>query len=99
MIWPFTEDLRIYKEEQLQMINKGYLLYLLLLKIKNMMDIKEVLLLRFIRFLMKKLLVVVLIMKLNKVNHWLKNYINKFFKKLKENRFILHLKKKFGLLI
>ena len=23
MIWPFMEDLRIYKEEQLQMINKG----------------------------------------------------------------------------
>ena len=23
MIWPFTEVLRIYKEEQLQMINKG----------------------------------------------------------------------------
>ena len=53
-------------------------------KKQNMMDIKEVLLLWFINFLIKNLFqlqiyllkVVVLILKSNKMNNWLKNYTN-----------------------
>ena len=42
---------------------------LILLKIQNTMDINEVLLLWFIIFLIKTLQVVVLIMKLNRINN------------------------------
>ena len=42
---------------------------LILLKIQNTMDINEVLFLWFIVFLIKKLQVVVLIMKLNRMNN------------------------------
>ena len=42
---------------------------LVLLKIQNMMDIKEGLLLWFVNFLIKSLNVLVLIMKLNKMNN------------------------------
>ena len=47
--------------------------HLVLLKTQNMMDIKEVLLLWFINFSIKKPLLVVLKMKLNKTNNLLKN--------------------------
>ena len=52
-----------------------------------MMDIKEVLLLWFTNFLVKILKVVVLIMKLNKVNNWLKNYTNQIQERSRKERF------------
>ena len=61
--------------------------HLMLLKIKNMMNIKEVLLLWFINFLMKSLKVIVFIMKLNKMSNWQQNYTNKLLKNL-ENFYI-----------
>ena len=45
-----------------------------------MMDIKEVFFLRFINFLIKQPEVVVLIMILNKISNWLKNYTNQLLK-------------------
>ena len=51
--------------------------HLILLIIQNMMDIKEVLLLRLIISLLKsQVKVVVLKMKLNETNNYLKNYTN-----------------------
>ena len=69
-----------------------------------MMDIKEVLLLWFINFLIKsplhlqlnQLKVVMLIMKLNKKSNWLKNYKSELLKNVKKEEFILHLKTIFG---
>ena len=64
MIW-FMEILKIYQKEQLEI--KFYKIKnLILLNILNVMDIKEVFLLWFINFLIKKAKVVVLRMKLNK---------------------------------
>ena len=64
-----------------------------------MMDIKEVFLLWFIDFLIKKPQAVVLTMKLNKINNWMKNYTNQLLKNVKTEEFILHLKTIFGVLI
>ena len=64
-----------------------------------MMDIKEVFLLWFIDFLIKKPQAVVLTMKLNKINNWMKNYTNQLLKNVKKEEFILHLKTIFGVLI
>ena len=47
----------------------------------------------------RSLKVVVLIMKLNKVSNWLKNYKNQILEKFKKEEFILHLKTIFGVLI
>ena len=62
---------------------------------KNMVDMKEVLLLWFINCLT----VVLLIMKLNKMNNQQKNYTNQLLKNLKEEKYINHLKTIFGVLI
>ena len=80
---------------------------LVLLKIQNMMDIKEVLVLWFIIFLVKcplhlqinLLNVVVLIMKLNKIRNWLKNYTKQLLKNFKKEEFILNLQTISGVLI
>ena len=69
----------------------------MLLKIENMMDIIEVL--WFVKFLTKILKMVALIMKLSKIKNCLKNYTNQLLKNLKEEEFIVHLKKVFGVLI
>ena len=53
---------------------------LALLKIQNTMDVKKVLLLWFTSFLIEIPQVVVLIIKLNKINNWLKNYTNQLLK-------------------
>ena len=47
-----------------------------------MRDNKEVLLLWFIGFLIKKSQAVVLIMQLNKMNNWIKNYTNQLLENL-----------------
>ena len=62
-------------------------------------DIKKVLLLWFINFLMKKPQLVVLLMKLNKINNWLRSYTNQLLKNVKKGEFILHLKTISGVLI
>ena len=62
---------------------------------KNMVDMKEVLLLWFINCLT----VVLLIMKLNKMNNQQKNHTNQLLKNLKEEKYINHLKTIFGVLI
>ena len=56
----------------------------MLLKIQNMMDIKEVLLLWFTSLLIEKPQVVALIIKLSKINNWLNNYTNQLLKKWKK---------------
>ena len=71
----------------------------ILLKIQNMMDIKEVLLLWFINFLIKNPEVVVLKLKLNRMSNQLKNYANQLLKNLKSGKYIHHLKTIFGMLI
>ena len=68
--------------------NKAFIL----LKIQNMMDIKEILLLWFINFLIKNPEVVVLKLKLNKMSNQLKNYANQLLKNLKSGKYIHHLK-------
>ena len=52
-----------------------------------------------INFLIKSLEVVVLIMKLNKMCNWPKNYTSHLLKKNKKEEFTLHLKTIFGVLI
>ena len=64
-----------------------------------MVDIKKVLLLWFIYFLIKEPLVVVLIMKLNKINNELRNYTNQLLNSFKKEEFILHLNTISGVLI
>ena len=64
-----------------------------------MMDIKEVLLLWFISSLIEKPLVVVSIIKLNKINNLQMNFINQLLENFKKEEFILHLKIIFGVLI
>ena len=64
-----------------------------------MVDIKKVLLLWFIYFLIKEPLVVVLIMKLNKINNELRNYTNQLLNSFKKEEFILHLNRISGVLI
>ena len=64
-----------------------------------MVDIKKVLLLWFIYFLIKEPLVVVLIMKLNKINNKLRNYTNQLLNSFKKEEFILHLNTISGVLI
>ena len=64
-----------------------------------MMDIKEVFLLWFIGLLIKSRKLVVLIMKLNKMNKKLKNYTSQLSKYFKKEQFILHSKTIFGVLI
>ena len=61
------EVLKIYLGKQL-LIKYYAIKHLILLKIQNMMDLKEVLLQRFITFLLKRLLVVVLKMKICQKN-------------------------------
>ena len=51
------------------------------------------------KFFNKKPQVVVLMMKLNKINNWLKNYTKQLLENLKKEEFILHLKTIFRLLI
>ena len=57
---------------------------------KNMMDIKEDLLLWFINFLMEKPQVVVLIIKFKKTSNCLKNYLNQLLKFFEKEEFVLH---------
>ena len=65
-----------------------------------MLHIKEVLGPWFINFLIKKQLqVLVLKMKISKMNNWLKNYINQLLKNLKKEKYIHHLKTIFRMLI
>ena len=59
--------------------------HLILLKIRNMMDIKEVFLQWFINFLIKKLLVVLLKVKLCQANNMVKSYINQLLENLKHD--------------
>ena len=56
-------------------------------KKQNMMDIKEVLLLWLIKFLIKNAQVVMLIIKLSKINNCLKNCTNQLVKKFKKESF------------
>ena len=63
--------------------------YLILQKIQNMMDIKEVLLLWFINSFIKKPYVLVLLRY--KVNNWLRKY-KPVIKKFKKEEFIFHSK-------
>ena len=49
-----------------------------------------------INILIKNPQVVVLKMRLNKMNNWLKNCINQLLKNLKKGEFIFHLKTVFG---
>ena len=64
------------------------------------MGIKEDMLLWLTKFLTKSLKVVVLlIMRLNKIYNWLKNYTHKLLENLKKEQFILDLKTIFGVLI
>ena len=51
---------------------------------QNMMDFKEVLLLWFISFLIKNPQVVVLVIKLDRINNWLKNYLEQLLKNSKK---------------
>ena len=51
------------------------------------------------KFFNKKSQVVVLMMKLNKINNWLKNYTKQLLENLKKEEFILHLKTIFRVLI
>ena len=51
------------------------------------------------KFYIKKPQVAVLIMKLNKINNWLKIYPNQLLTKKKKEKFIPHLKTIFGVLI
>ena len=69
--------------------------HLILLKIQNMMDIKEVLLLWFVHFLIKSLKVVLLIIKCKKMSNWLKNCISQLLENLKREEYIYHSKKIF----
>ena len=62
-----------------------------------MMDIKEILLLWFIIFLIKNLQVVVL--NLRQINNLEMNFINQLLKNLEEEKYIHYLKTIFGLLI
>ena len=62
-----------------------------------MMDIKEILLLWFIIFLIKNLQVVVL--NLRQINNLEMNFINQLLKNLEEEKYIHYLKTMFGLLI
>ena len=55
-----------------------------------MMDIKGVLLLYVLYIFNKKPKAVVLIMKLNKINDWLKTYTNQLSQNSKKEEFILH---------
>ena len=64
-----------------------------------MMNIKEVLLQWFINFLIKSPHVLVLKMKLNKMNNQLKNCKNQLLENLKKEKYIHHLKIIFGKLI
>ena len=59
-----------------------------------MTDIKEVLLLWFINFLIKTLEVVVLLRY--KINNQQKNFMKELLKNLKDEKYIHHLKKIFG---
>ena len=54
-----------------------------------MTDIKEDLLLWFTNVLIKSQQVAVLIMRLNKINNWLKNHTNQSLEDLKKEQFIL----------
>ena len=63
------EILRIYLDEQL-LIKQYAKKHLILLKIQNMMDIKELLLRWLINFSLKRLLVVVLKVKLCRTNNY-----------------------------
>ena len=83
------EILNIHHKEQLQI--KYYVKkYLLLLKIQNMMNIKEVLFIWFMIVLKKrpKLVVLNLLlkMKLNKINNYLKNFTNQLLENLKKEK-------------
>ena len=51
------------------------------------------------KFFNKKPQVAVLMMKLNKINNWLKNYTKQLLENLKKEEFILHLKTIFRVLI
>ena len=82
--------------------------HLILLKILNMMGIKEGLPLWFINVLIKSPLrfqinlhqaVVLLIMRLNKIFNQLKNYKNQLLENFEKEKFILDLKIIFGVLI
>ena len=61
-----------------------------------MTNIKEILLLWFLIFLIKSLKVVVLTMKLKKINNQQRNYINQLLKNSKEEKYVHHMKKIFG---
>ena len=63
------------------------------------MDIKEVLVLRFIDFLIKKPKSVVLILKLKKMKNYLKKFKNQLLENFKKEKYIHPLKKIFGVLI
>ena len=81
------EILNIHHKEQLQI--KYYVKkYLLLLKIQNMTNIKEVLFIWFMIVLKEgsKLVVLNLLlkMKLNKINNYLKNFTNQLLENLKK---------------
>ena len=81
------EILNIHHKEQLQV--KYYVKkYLLLLKIQNMTNIKEVLFIWFMIVLKEgsKLVVLNLLlkMKLNKINNYLKNFTNQLLENLKK---------------
>ena len=83
------EILNIHHKEQLQI--KYYVKkYLLLLKIQNMTNIKEVLFIWFMIVLKKrpKLVVLNLLlkMKLNKINNYLKNFTNQLLENLKKEK-------------
>ena len=73
-----------------------------------MMDIKKVLSLWFINFLIKNTQLVVflrlqinllLMVELTKMNNYLENFINQFLENFKREKYILHLKTIFGALI
>ena len=90
--------LKIYKKDQLQ--TKYYeIKYLIILKIQNVMDIKEVLLLWFMNFLIKSPQVVVLKTNLNKMNKYLKNHTHQLLENFKNEKYINLLKTIFGVLI
>ena len=80
------EILKIYLKEQL-LIKYYVIKHLILLKIQNMMDIKEVLLQWFKNFLIKSpLLVMVLKMKICQTKNYLKNYKNQLLENLKSEK-------------
>ena len=77
---------KILLEEQL-LIKYFMIKHLILLKIQNMRDIKEVLLQWSLSFLIKKLLVVVLKMKIFLIMNYQKNYINQFLENLRKEHY------------